>query len=407
MNKLKILSRLGHGANDIYWFILPASLPLILKEYGLSYTAAGGFVTAFLCAIAVMSFFAGRLADRISRSALLVGGFYLASGALIVAGLSPAFPIFMIFVVLAAIGVSTYHPVIYATIDEGIAVRRGRMYARFEFSGAAGIVLLFVFNGLFSDQIGWRNIVLIASVPGLVVGTLMAFNRSSLEHRAAPAAVPVAPSGGEAEPKKSRELATHRGAGNVVLLFFASIVLRTITATAIMNFMPTFLAEGAGLDVSLGAFAAGLLFIGAMIANSFAGDLADRYGPTRVLLGASLVAGVFLPVSTFTVSVWMLPIALITLGASISAAIPAQNLMLSALSPAGKKGATFGTLMGVMTVANSLGPLVLGAMADRVGLAVTFRLAAFPVIASCAFVAAVARKGLPEGSGRRLSGSAA
>ena len=94
---------------------------------------------------------------------------------------------------------------------------------------------------------------------------------------------------------------------------------------------------------------------------------------------------------TYAVSAWMLPVSLLILGAAISAALPPQNLMLSALSAKGRKGTVFGTLMGVMTVANSLGPLFLGMIADRVGLTVTFRLAAAPVLLSCLLVIVVSR----------------
>ena len=79
------------------------------------------------------------------------------------------------------------------------------------------------------------------------------------------------------------------------------------------------------------------------------------------------------------------------LGGAISAATPAQNLVLSALVGAGRKGTAFGALMGVMTIANSLGPIVLGVIADSLGLTVTFRLASIPVFASAILVALLSR----------------
>jgi MFS family permease len=366
-------------------------LPLILTEYGFSYTAAGGFVTAFLCAIAAMSFFMGRLADFTSRAVLIVGGFLLASLSLAAAGIVPTFAMFMVFLVFAAIGVSTYHPVIYAVIDESGSSRRGRMYARFEMFGAMGVIALLAFNGLFADRIGWRNIVLVACVPGLVAGILFTLNRRLLDHRIAHADSPNTTESKTASAKTGAAFGTNGSTRAVLVLFFVSIVLRTFTATSIMNFMPTYLSRGVGLNVSLSAFVAGLLFVGAVIVNTFSGALADRYGPDRVLLSMSVIAGAFLLITTYTVSAWMLPISLLILGAAISAALPPQNLMLSALSPKGRKGTIFGTLMGIMTVANSLGPLVLGIIADRVGLTVTFRLAAIPVLLSCALVVVVAR----------------
>ena len=395
---IKSLSRIGHGANDVYWFILPTILPLILREHGFSYAAAGGFITMFLCIIALLSFLIGTLADRVSRSFLLIAGFFIASASLLIAGSASSFGAFLVFVFLAAIGVSSYHPVIYAVIDEGIATHRGTMYAHFELFGAAGVVALLVFNGLLVERVGWKNIVLVACAPGLIAASLFILNRSKFKKR--PNAIL-----GDADSKESftqsqeidgdsltHEYLDKAYARNLFVVFLVSIALRTLTATAILNFMPTFLVLGAGLDVSLGAFAAGLVFVGAIAVSTFVGGIADRWGAHKVLLTASLSAGVFLFLSTYATSAWSLPISLIVLGASISGALPAQNLILSTLSRKGRKGTTFGTLMGVMTIANSLGPLALGVLADRIGLHLTYRLAALPVLISCALVAFVSRK---------------
>ena len=95
--------------------------------------------------------------------------------------------------------------------------------------------------------------------------------------------------------------------------------------------------------------------------------------------------------ATYVESLWMLPVALGLLGASISACIPAQNLILSFLSGSGRKGKAFGLLMGVMTLANSVGPLLFGIAADRIGLGGALRLFAGPAIVSALLVAALVR----------------
>ena len=57
----------GHGANDLYWFILPLVLPALLSRYNLGYTGAGGILTIYLLFTAAGSFVMGRLSDRMSR----------------------------------------------------------------------------------------------------------------------------------------------------------------------------------------------------------------------------------------------------------------------------------------------------------------------------------------------------
>ena len=41
LSSFGFLSSLGHGVNDLYFFALPMVLPLLLKEYALSYRLAG------------------------------------------------------------------------------------------------------------------------------------------------------------------------------------------------------------------------------------------------------------------------------------------------------------------------------------------------------------------------------
>ena len=86
---------LGHGANDLFWFILPLVLPLLLIRYNLSYAQAGGILTVYLFVTAVCSFIMGKLSDRLSPRKILGYGFILASLGLIASGFAPSLPVFL------------------------------------------------------------------------------------------------------------------------------------------------------------------------------------------------------------------------------------------------------------------------------------------------------------------------
>ncbi len=405
--KLTILSRAGHSANDMYWFVLPVVLPIVLRDYGFSYTEAGGFLTSFLCVLAVVSFFVGKLADHLPRVVLLSGGFFFASGFLLASGFLPGFTLFMVFLLLAAAGVASYHPVMYAVISEATTTRTGKMFATFERFGALGVLVLLFVHGLLIDYIGWKGVVFIACVPGFVMGALLYINKRILEYQDVAgcsgthgdekrAAASVTE---PADDDRNKQINGRRSSGagirntvlGILILFFCSVVLRTLTATAVINFMPTYLAETTGFGVSFSSFMSAFVFVGAIGASFFVGHLADRFGPIRSLVTTSILAGVFLLSATYVTQPWMLPVALIILGGTISGAIPLQNMILSTFSGNGRKGSAFGMLMGIMTVANSLGPLFLGMIADRIGLTITFRMAAVPVLLSAILVVVVGR----------------
>lgn len=167
-----VLRNVGHGANDIYWFILPSLLPLILVQFDMKYETAGGLLTAFLGVIAVFSFIQGKLSDRFHRQIILGTGFLVASISLILSSFMNRLGFFVACIVIAGMGVSSYHPAIYAYIDETTQSRQGKEYGMFEFWGSTAIFFMFLLHGLLLKNMNWRNIIFISSIPGIVVGSL-------------------------------------------------------------------------------------------------------------------------------------------------------------------------------------------------------------------------------------------
>jgi MFS family permease len=369
--KVDLLARIGHGANDMYFFTFPSVLPLILAQYGFSYTAAGGYLTAFLCTVGLFSFLFGKLADKFPRWVFLSGGFFVASLGLIVGGFMPRFWLFMVCLLVTAVGVSTYHPVAYAVIEEGTPQRRGQMFAMFEIFGAIGVLSLFLLHGTLLTSLGWKLVVIITSIPGIAVGVLFAVHRKAID------------TGSKTRPKPISKETAASAPFLVFVVFFLSIVLRILCFAAVWNFMPTFLVDAMALESSIASFVTGFLFVGAILVNLFAGRLADRVGPIIVVIGASVLSGIFVLLATYATASWMLPIILVFMGAGVSSAIPAQNLILSLLSRRGRKGEAYGMMMGIITLANSMAPLLFGVLADSFGLKISLRLISIPVWLSC------------------------
>jgi FSR family fosmidomycin resistance protein-like MFS transporter len=127
----RFLSSLGHGVNDLYFFVLPLVLPLLLREFALSYRLAGLVLASYLGIVSLVSYFFGRTSDRFSPWILVGGGFLLASAGFLGAGWSPALGGVVAFLAAAAVGAGTFHPVIYALIDRLTPERPGRALGSF------------------------------------------------------------------------------------------------------------------------------------------------------------------------------------------------------------------------------------------------------------------------------------
>jgi MFS family permease len=366
------MSRFGHGVNDTYWFVLPVVLPMILSEYGLRYGSAGLILSAYLTLIAILSFVFGRLSDRLPRWRLIGAGFLVAAAGFLAAGVTGALAGFVAALLFAATGVSTFHPVMYGSLEEAIPGERGRVYGIFELWGVGAAFVMTLTAGLLMKSLGWRFVLLAAAVPGIAAGLLFVLAAPYRGQRH-PAAAPVG--------------------GHVPLpLFFAWLLgnmMRFLSVNGAMSFVPTFLRDDLGLRADAASYATALFFGGGMIAAPAAGRLADRRNPLLLLLLYTVVtAPLLFALGSARAAAVALPLILL-LGVVSLACTPTQNLLVARLGRRFGKGEVFGILMGVMTVANASSPAVFGSVADRYGLSGTLRASALLPLASAVLLGAL------------------
>jgi FSR family fosmidomycin resistance protein-like MFS transporter len=369
------LSSLGHGVNDLYFFVLPMVLPLLLKEYALSYRLAGLVLASYLGIVAIFSYLFGRGSDRFSPWILIGGGFLLASTGFVGAGLSPARAGVLSSLAAAAVGAATFHPVIYSLIARLQPVRPGRALGSFELYGGLAILAMYLAGGLLLSWMGWRGVLAAVGVPGLAVGIL--FLRPAPAGARAGGAVRA--DAGTAAARTGPERGA-RGAGAGLVFFLVASGLRFLTTTAVTNFLPTYLTMGRQLPPSLAAYVSGLLFAGGA-AVVWWGAVADRGPPLTVLLLASGALAPLVFVFSLRLPFWAILPVLFLFGGFNAGCGPAQNLVLSALGSRAGSGAVFGLLLAVISLIGALSPALFGLLADHLGLETAMCLFALPALA--------------------------
>lgn len=399
------LRNVAHGANDLYWFILPPVLPLILQEFGLSYSAAGGMIAVFLTVIAVASMLTGRLSDRVHRGTLIVAGFLLASAAVAAAAVMPLLPLVIACLVVAGIGVSTYHPAAYASIhDSGHG--NGRTYGAFEASGSLAIILMLAAQGLLAGIAGWRGLIVVGAVPGAVMGIVLlaAGRRSAWDKGSAP---PGGPAGRARTSEEPHALAVPAAANGALLpaIFLVAVMLRVLGVNALQNFIPTYLVRSVGMGHAISSFAVGFTFLGGMCGALVMGRAADRWGPFPVFLLSSGLLVPLLPLLSLALPPVLYPAILVVVGFFSSACLPSQNMILGLLSEGRAKGSVFGVLMGATALTAAVSPLAFGLIADSAGLVTAVRACVIPVAAGWILMAAMRRR-LLSYSGERSRSAA-
>ena len=369
-----LLSWAGHGVNDLYFFVLPLVLPLLLRDFTLSYRMAGLILALFLSMTAVCSFLFGRISDRFSPWALIGGGFVLASLAFIGGGSMGSIPALLAFLAAGAVGTSTYHPVIYALIDRLTREGRGRVLGWFEFWGGLTILAMYLLGGLLLRYLGWRGVLFLVGAPGLLIGGVF-LSRISYERRESLVPASSLPASPRPEEPEGRPRAT------LALAFFlASCALRFLSTTAVVNFLPTFLAQGRNLPPSLAVSISAFIYIGGTAVVLF-GTAADRFAPMRVLLLTSGLLSPLILLLGLRLPYWAVLPVLFAYGAMHSGCGPAQNLVLSRLGARLGRGAVFGILLSLLGLIGALSPALFGLLADHLGLDSAMKLFALPALA--------------------------
>jgi MFS family permease len=370
MNKkgVNLLRNVGHGANDLYWFILPSLLPVILEQHELKYIGAGGILAAYLGAIALFSFILGKISDSVSRQRLMGFGFIIASGFFILSTATDVIAVFVSCVIIAGIGVSSFHPAIYASIDETTSRDHGIVYGMFEFWGSVAVFGMFVLHGFLFREIGWKPILILTSIPGLVVGSLYIRYGTSFN------STEPAETSAKAQPGEFSMI--H------FVLFLLVVTFRFLGLIAVINFTPTYLVRAIGVSKSIASWATGVYFLGGLVFTPIAGKLCDRWGPFQVLLVTTGLVTPFIFLVGTSSPLWALILYLLPIGACYYGVGPATDILIARLGSRMGKGEAFGYMVAVISVAFSLSPLLFGAVADRIGLTATIRLFSLPLLVS-------------------------
>lgn len=149
-----------------------------MERFDLSYGKAGGILTLFLAVGGIGSFISGKISDSLGRKEILGYGFLLSAVGFIASGFAPSLRIFLVIIAITALGVSTFHPVMYAVIDETVTVGKGKTLGIYEAFGTGAILLMYSINGFLISRIGIRGVLIVTALPALVMGFIFLLTKA-------------------------------------------------------------------------------------------------------------------------------------------------------------------------------------------------------------------------------------
>jgi len=338
-----------HFMNDGTVFLLPAVLPLIILEYGLTFGAAGLLSSIIPFCLGVLQTPIGSVSDRFPNTLMLRLGILIVSVGSFTAALFP--PLLIPSLFLIGIGGSIYHPVGYAYTSK--IVRNsgtGTALGIQSSSGDMGILAALLSAGPLTAAGGWRSTFLLWGAL-----CLASFLVSSIIFRRRDA-----PSGIVPEPKsetKPRSLSeappiTAKGSTLSLLLRRESILIMVLFASLgavqrlINTYLPTVLFFE-GIDITIADSITAVLVGAGIIGGILGGNLVDRYGAKKITIAFFLSSSLLMAGAFFVRQTLPTVILVSTMGVALWGIYPALYLLMREATSVSIVGTSYGLLLSL------------------------------------------------------------
>ena len=265
----------GHAASDLVQGAVPAMLPFMVEQRGLSYGAAAGLLLAASAASSIVQPLFGLVSDRAPRgvddalSARALGGIGIA-----LAGWAGSYPATLLALLVAGLGVAAFHP--EAARFAGYAAEgRAAGMSTFSVGGNIGFALGPILTVPLALAFGLRGMIGIAVVTALAALLLMR-ELPALEHLRPPA-----------ERRAGAQLGADRwGAFSLIA---GAGALRTGVTFALQAFIPLFVIDRLGGSEAVGAAAVAVLLLAGAVGTLAGGRIADSFGHRRLVVWSLVV----------------------------------------------------------------------------------------------------------------------
>jgi MFS family permease len=379
------LITIGHGLTHWYPATFYLLLPLIGAELGLSYSEIGLIMTCKYIASAIANVPGGVLVDTVGRKGLLmaVSLFWIGFPYLLI-GFTHSYPMLLACVALVGFGNSLWHPTAIPTLGRRYPERKGLVLSIHGMGGNVGDAIAPLVIGAALSIFTWREVVTLNVAPGLIVAALLFVFLGTLRL-----------AGRKHEESQSfghylsglKDLFRSRG---LVLLSTGS-AFRTMTQSALLTFLPVYLAHDMGYSPFwVGACLFGLQAAG-FAASPVAGHLSDRMGRKQILMSSMAASAVVLVAMAFSGGSPLFVALVAVLGFFLYATRPVIQAWMLESTPKNMGGSSIGVLFGAQAVGGALGPLLGGMVADHFGLLATFYFLAATIVVANLFVIGVGR----------------
>ncbi len=349
--KVLLLLSCGHMVVDTYQGALPAILPFLKENLGLSYTVTGAILIVSSLASSIVQPLFGFLSDKKEKAFLLPLGAFLAGVGFALVPMTQNYLLILFLVAVSGLGVASYHPEGFKTARFFTGERMATGMSVFSVGGNAGMALGPILALSLAHYFGF------SSLPWMVLPSL-AFTVAIIALRKT-VAVPQAlsPVMSQAESRVPPE------AFRVLFMLICVIVMRTWTHIGLVTYIPFYYINFLKGDPVFAGKIVSLFLLGGAVGTLLGAPLADRWGH-RFWLRFSMIGSATLFPLIFYFEGFMLLVTVTVIGMLLISSFSVTVIMGQNLLP-GHLGVASGLMVGFAIGAGGIGVTLLGIIADH------------------------------------------
>jgi MFS transporter, FSR family, fosmidomycin resistance protein len=355
----------GHGAVDFASGAVPALLPFLAERFDLSYAAAAAVMLAATISSSLVQPAFGLLSDTRGAIWLLPVGVLVAGGGIALAGLAPAYPLVLVAVFVAGLGIAAYHPegAKFASFASGRKRASGMGY--FNIGGNSGYALGPI---LITPLVLWLGLAgaAVAAVPVLVIGALLVMSLPAL---------------GDLHPDaRGAPAVTAEDRPRAMAILVGVILTRSLTWFGLITFVPLWVISLGGTKAE-GNRLLSFMLVAGVLGALVLGPVADRFGMRRTLLATTALLPplvlTFIHVGGFVGAIALMLVGLFVVGTFGIVMVLSQSYLPRHVALA--SGLNVGLAVGLGGVC----AVAIGAVADAIDLQTALTICAVsPVVAT-------------------------
>lgn len=370
-----LLLSMCHFIHDVYSSFLAPLLPFIIEKFSLSLTQAG-LLSTIMQIPALFNPFIGKLADRMSVRYFIILAPMLTAVPMSLLGLAPHYGVLMILLFFTGISVSLFHVPAPVMVYRVAGSKTGRGMSFYMTGGELArtvgpIIIIAVVSILGFD--GYYPVMFFGIIASLVMFIKFKDIPLAVNQRETPSIR-----------RTCLEMKGLLGPLSAIVLF------RGFMHASMSTFLPLYIIQktndiwlaGISLSVFEAAGVAGIMTVG---------TLSDRFGRKKMLFFCLMVAPVSLLLFIYSSGWLQFPLLILT-GFSLLSTTPVMLAMVQEFSEDGSSAAN-GVFMMISFLARSAVVVLVGVVADQIGLEKTYILCATVGFLGIPFVLKIGKSG--------------